>query len=54
MIHRLGRSWELSGGVRNIFDTRYSDPVSSQHRQDAIAQNGITARIGFRWMLWTN
>jgi iron complex outermembrane receptor protein len=50
----LGRSWELSGGVRNIFDARYSDPVSSQHRQDAISQNGRTARIGLRWKLWTN
>lgn len=54
MIQPLGRSWEFSGGVRNIFDARYSDPVSSQHRQDAIPQNGRTARIGLRWRLWTN
>ena len=54
MIQPLGRSWELFGSVRNIFDARYSDPVSSQHRQDAIPQNGRTARIGLRWKLWTN
>jgi outer membrane cobalamin receptor len=53
MIQPLGSSWELSGSMRNIFDARYSDPVSSQHRQDAISQNGRTARIGLRWKLWT-
>jgi iron complex outermembrane receptor protein len=53
MVQPLGGSWELSGSVRNIFDALYSDPVSSQHRQDAIAQNGRTARIGLRWRLWT-
>jgi outer membrane receptor protein involved in Fe transport len=54
MVQPLGQSWELTGTVRNIFDARYSDPVSTQHRQDAIAQNGRTARIGLRWKLWTN
>jgi outer membrane receptor for ferrienterochelin and colicins len=53
VVQPLGRSWELTGGVRNIFDSRYLDPVSSQHRQEAIAQNGRTARIGLRWKLWT-
>lgn len=53
LIQPLGRSWELSAGVRNIFDNRYSDPVSVQHRQDSIEQNGRTARIGLRWLLWT-
>ena len=54
MVQPLGRSWELYGSVRNIFDAQYSDPVSSQHLQDAIPQNGRTARIGLRWKLWTN
>jgi outer membrane receptor for ferrienterochelin and colicins len=54
VIQPLGRSWELSGSVRNIFDARYLDPVSNLHRQDAIVQNGRTARIGLRWKLWTN
>jgi iron complex outermembrane receptor protein len=54
MVQPLGPSWELTGGVRNIFGAGYSDPVSSQHVQDAISQNGRTARIGLRWSLWTN
>jgi iron complex outermembrane receptor protein len=49
MIQPLGPSWEIFGGVRNVFDNEYSDPASAQHRQDAIPQNGRTARIGVRW-----
>jgi len=54
IIQPLGPSWEFSGSVRNIFDAKYSDPVSSQHLQDAVSQNGRTARIGLRWRLWSN
>jgi iron complex outermembrane receptor protein len=54
VVQPLGRSTELYGSVRNMFNAQYSDPVSSQHRQDAILQNGRTARIGLRWTLWTN
>jgi outer membrane receptor for ferrienterochelin and colicins len=53
IVQPLGRSWELFGGLRNIFDTQYADPASSQHMQDAIPQNGRTARIGLRWRVWT-
>jgi iron complex outermembrane receptor protein len=49
MTQPLGPAWELFGGVRNIFDNRYSDPVSAGHLQDSIAQNGRTARVGLRW-----
>lgn len=52
MIQPLGRSWELFGGVRNVFDAQYSDPTSNSHRQDSIPQNGRTARIGLRWKVW--
>ncbi len=52
VVQPLGRSWELSGGVQNLFDHKYLDPVSSQHRQDAIEQNGRTARIGLTWKFW--
>ena len=34
MVQPLGRSLELFGSVRNIFDAQYSDPVSAQHPQD--------------------
>jgi iron complex outermembrane receptor protein len=53
MVQPLTRSWELFGTVRNVFDVDYADPASSSHRQDAIPQNGITARIGLRYTLGT-
>ena len=49
MVQPLGHSWEIFGGVRNIFDNQYADPVSSVHLQDSVSQNGRTARIGLRW-----
>jgi outer membrane receptor protein involved in Fe transport len=52
VVQPLGQSWELSGGVQNLFNRNYFDPASGQHRQDAIEQNGRTARIGLRWAFW--
>ena len=52
IVQPLGRSWELFGSVRNLFNNEYLDPVSGQHEQEAIAQNGRTARIGLTWKLW--
>jgi iron complex outermembrane receptor protein len=52
MIQPVGPSWEIFGSLRNVFDAQYEDPASSEHRQDAIPQNGRTARIGVRWRLW--
>jgi iron complex outermembrane receptor protein len=49
LVQPLGHAWELSGGVRNLFDAKYADPVSDQHVQEAIEQNGRTARIGLTW-----
>lgn len=51
MVQPFGRAWEIFGTVQNLFDNRYADPVSSAHRQDSIAQNGRTARIGLRWRM---
>jgi outer membrane receptor for ferrienterochelin and colicins len=53
MVQPLGSSFEIFGGVRNVFDAQYSDPVSTQHRQEAVLQNGRTARLGLRWKVWT-
>jgi outer membrane receptor for ferrienterochelin and colicins len=50
-VQPIGRAWELSAGVRNVFDTTYSDPVSDQHLQEAVEQNGRTARVGLTWKL---
>jgi outer membrane receptor for ferrienterochelin and colicins len=36
---------ELSASLFNLFDNRYSDPASEEHRQDSIVQNGRTFRI---------
>jgi iron complex outermembrane receptor protein len=49
VVQPLGRDWELTGGLRNLFDAKYADPVSDQHVQAAIQQNGRTARIGLTW-----
>jgi outer membrane receptor for ferrienterochelin and colicins len=49
LVQPLGQAWDLTGGIRNLFDAKYSDPVSDQHVQDAIEQNGRTARIGITW-----
>ena len=51
MIQPLGRSFELFGTVRNLFNEQYADPVSGQNLQDVIPQNGRTFRIGLRWTL---
>jgi outer membrane receptor protein involved in Fe transport len=49
LVQPLSRSWELYGGVRNIFDAQYADPAPGPNRQDTIVQNGRTARLGMRW-----
>ncbi len=54
LIQPMGHSWELSAGVRNVFNSEYLDPASSSHRQDAIPQNGRTFRFGLHLKLWRN
>jgi iron complex outermembrane receptor protein len=49
VVQPLGRDWEIRGGIRNLFDTKYLDPVSEQHLQEAVEQNGRTAHIGLTW-----
>jgi outer membrane receptor protein involved in Fe transport len=51
MTQPIGRSFELLGTVRNLFDVQYADPASDQHLQDSIPQNGRTFRIGLQWKL---
>ena len=51
VVQPIGRAWELSGSIRNLFDTKYDDPVSDQHLQEAVEQNGRTARIGLTWKI---
>lgn len=48
LVKPLGRSLELFGTVRNLFDVDYAVPASSEHVQDTIPQNGRTFRVGLR------
>jgi iron complex outermembrane receptor protein len=41
----LVRGLEISADVYNLFDQRYSDPVSADFLQPAIEQNGRTYRL---------
>jgi outer membrane receptor protein involved in Fe transport len=52
MLLPLGRSWQLSASLNNLFDAQYADPASGQNVQDTIPQNGRTARVGVRCTLW--
>jgi iron complex outermembrane receptor protein len=52
VIVPLRRAFELTGGIRNMFDKAYFDPASDAHLQDTIPQNGRTLRVGLRWKLW--
>lgn len=49
IIKPLGRSFELLGTVRNMFDVEYGDPASALHVQDTIPRNGRTVHVGFGW-----
>ena len=48
LVKPLGRSLELFGTVRNLFDVEYAVPASQEHVQDTIPQNGRTFRVGLR------
>ena len=42
---RLLGDFELSAGLYNIFDKRYADPGSEEHRQNSLVQDGRTFRV---------
>jgi outer membrane receptor protein involved in Fe transport len=48
---RLRGGLEASASIHNLFDERYSDPGSEEHRQDAIRQDGrsFAVSLGFRF-----
>jgi outer membrane receptor protein involved in Fe transport len=48
----IGRTWEVVATARNLFDVRYADPGSVQHRQETLPRDGRTLRIGLRWRFW--
>jgi outer membrane receptor for ferrienterochelin and colicins len=48
-VNLLGQGFvkglEMSAGVYNLFDKRFYDPASEEHRQDMIRQDGINFRL---------
>jgi iron complex outermembrane receptor protein len=40
---------EITGTVYNIFDREFGDPVSGEHEQASIEQDGLTWRLGVRY-----
>ena len=39
---QLVTGWEFSAQLNNLFDYRYGDPASGEHRQNTIEQDGRT------------
>jgi iron complex outermembrane receptor protein len=49
VVKPLGRSFELLGTMRNVFDVSYADPASDQHLQETLPRNGRTFHVGIGW-----
>jgi iron complex outermembrane receptor protein len=45
----IGKGLTLTAAARNLFDQRYADPGSEEHRQISIPQDGRTWRVGLEW-----
>ena len=49
----LSRNWGkgpgFSLGIYNLFDTKYADPASDEHLQQAIPQDGRNVRFQVRY-----
>ena len=43
--------FDLSASVYNLFDERYADPGSPEHRQDLIPQDGRNFRLKLSWQV---
>ena len=46
---RLGKHGDLSAGVYNVLDKRYSDPASGANLQQSIPQDGRTFQVQMTW-----
>jgi outer membrane receptor protein involved in Fe transport len=46
---RIRGPFDLSASVYNLFDERYADPGSEEHRPDLIAQDGRNFRLKLSW-----
>lgn len=46
---RLADRWELSASLYNLFDRRFGDPGSEEHRQATILQDGRSFRVRLQY-----
>jgi iron complex outermembrane receptor protein len=46
---QLVTGWEFSAQLNNLFDYRYGDPASGEHRQDTIEQDGRTFWVKLKY-----
>jgi outer membrane receptor for ferrienterochelin and colicins len=51
-VEPVGRRIDVVAAVRNMFNARYADPGSEEHRQDVIEQDGRTFTVRLRWRFW--
>jgi iron complex outermembrane receptor protein len=51
-VHPINSRLAFTATVRNLFEAKYADPASAEHRQETIPQDGRTGYIGLRWN-WT-
>jgi len=47
----LFKDFDVSAGVYNVFDQKYGDPASGEHRQDLIWQDGRSVRFKLSYRL---
>ena len=45
LSYRLNPTWSVSASAYNLFNKRYGDPGSEEHRQDLIFQDGRNLRV---------
>ncbi len=49
---RLGKTLDLSGGIYNLWNTRYVDPGVMEHVQAVIPQDGRSLRLSLTYRPW--
>jgi outer membrane receptor for ferrienterochelin and colicins len=49
LSEQIKNRFDLSFSIYNLFDTRYGNPGSAEHRQDIIPQDGRTFRLKFTY-----
>jgi outer membrane receptor for ferrienterochelin and colicins len=45
LSRNLGKGFDVSASIYNLFDKRYADPGAEEHRQESIQQDGRSFRV---------